>query len=106
MLPLSLLKLPAACAVPVVARSHQRSRAAAKLNDPAPIAFAGPMHRDGRKLLHRLALLGSLHTRLSASIRLAVELLCCRGRSAHLSQLQNFDLKLAAFVLHVEHVAY
>ena len=58
-----------------------------------------------RVLLHGFAFFGQLQPRFAAGFGFAIERLRNRGRAAHLAQLQNLDLKDAALVLDLQHVA-
>lgn len=54
---------------------------------------------------HRFALFGQFQAQFAAGIGLAVKHLGDRGRSTHFAEREHFDLKSAAVVFDLQHVA-
>ena len=78
---------------------------AAKADDAATVALGWTALGQRRELLHGLALGSRFCARGDAGFALAIERLRHRGRAAHLTQRENFNLKIAAFVFYDELVA-
>ena len=57
------------------------------------------------ELRHRFAIFSSPGARLAACLGFAIQRLRGRSRTAHLTESQNLDLKLAAVVFHPQQVA-
>ena len=79
--------------------------AASELDDAAAVTLGGAVLRQGGILLHGLALGGFALALLFAGFRLTVEGLGHGGWSADGAEGENLNMKLAAFVLHSQHVA-
>ena len=58
-----------------------------------------------REFLHCLALRSFLLPQFLAGLGLAVEGLCHSSRTAHLAQMQNLYVKLAALIANAQHVS-
>ena len=54
---------------------------------------------------HRFTLISQLESQLPARLRLAVQRLRNRRRTAHVTEQQNFQLKVSAVTLHMQPVA-
>ena len=80
-------------------------RAAAELNDAAPIALARPVRGQGRKLLHGFALCCNAQAGLAAGVSLAVEGLRHRCRTADVADGEHIDFKAAGVVFDLQAVA-
>src|ERR1017187_4135874 len=69
------------------------------------IAFRWPAFPKGFRMRHCLALFRQLQPQFPARLRLAIERLRYRRRSAHRAESQDLHLKIAAVVLHSQEVA-
>ena len=77
----------------------------AKLPDPPAIALVWPARRQLLELPQRLPFGSSLHALFAAFFGFAVQGLRHRCRTTHLTELKNLNLKDAALIGHLEHVA-
>ena len=68
-----------------------------ELEDPAPIPFRRPALRSRRETLHQFPFFGELVPAFLARIRFRVERLGNRCRPAHIAEILNFHLEIAAF---------
>jgi len=78
---------------------------AAELDDAAAVALGRTAFWQGRELLHGFAFSGFAPALFLAGIGFAVEGLGNGGGTTDIAQLQDFDMKFAAFVADAEHVA-
>ena len=83
----------------------RQSDSASKPVDFTAIAFRWLALPQRFEMRHRFALFRQLEPQLPARVGLAVERLRNRRRAAHLAENQDFHLKIAAIVLHLQQVA-
>ncbi|SRR6266567_7708133 len=78
---------------------------ASELDDPSAIAFARSTLGQRSELLHRLSFFGGLQAEFLAGVGLSIKLLRYGCGATYLAQFQNLDFEVAAFVLHMQHIA-
>ena len=83
----------------------RRLRAAAELDDAPAVALGGPVHGQGRVLLHGFALFRSAQTGFAAGFGFAVEGLRHRCGAADVADAEHIDLKAAGVVFDLQAVA-